>query len=118
MPWHYTVGGLWNGGLKIICAAVNCDMYSPITASKMLRVSVKRIKEERGKTAVTISKLTGMLAYCMKGKNVSSAELLSGTVHLSGEGWGGEREAGGQRGARGVITAMLRPEREICTHRD
>ena len=44
-----TVGGLGNGGLKIMRAAANCDMYSPITASKMHRVSVKRIKEERGK---------------------------------------------------------------------
>lgn len=49
MALHFTVGGLGNGRLKIMRAAVNCDMYSPITASKMLRVSVKRIKEERGK---------------------------------------------------------------------
>lgn len=34
---------------KIMCAAVNCDMYSPITATKMLRVSVKCIKVKRGK---------------------------------------------------------------------
>lgn len=49
--WHHThnVGGPGNGRHKIMCAAVNCDMYSPITASKMLRVSVKCIKVERGK---------------------------------------------------------------------
>lgn len=45
----FAVGGLGNGRLKIMHAAVNCDMYSPITSSKMLRESVKRIKEERGK---------------------------------------------------------------------
>lgn len=49
MAKRYIVGGLWNGRLKIMRAALNCDMYSPITASKMLIVSVKRIKEERGK---------------------------------------------------------------------
>lgn len=45
----FAVGGLGNGRLKIMRAAVYCDMYSPITASKMLGVSVKRIKEEKGK---------------------------------------------------------------------
>lgn len=45
----FAVGGLGNRGLKIMRDTVSCDMYSPITASKMLRVSVKRIKEERGK---------------------------------------------------------------------
>lgn len=44
---------------------------------------------------------------------------LSGTVHLTGQGCGEESgEAGGREAERGVITAMLRPEREICTHRD
>lgn len=45
----FTVGELGNGRLKVMRATGNCDMYSPITSSKMLRVSVKRIKEERGK---------------------------------------------------------------------
>lgn len=45
----YTVGGLGNGRHKIMCTPVNCDMYSPITDSKMLRISVKRIMEEKGK---------------------------------------------------------------------
>lgn len=33
---------------QIMLAAVNCDMFFPITASKMLGESVKRIKEDRG----------------------------------------------------------------------
>jgi len=43
----YIVGGQGNGRHKIMSTPVNCDMYSRNT--KMLRVSVKRIKEDRRK---------------------------------------------------------------------
>lgn len=101
-------------------ASVMGDMHPTITALK------KRIRGEKGDTGITISKLTGRAALFRGGrgeKNVSSVLLLSDTVHLSGEGWLGVRGSGRERwqreGARGVITAMLRPEGgEICTRRD
>lgn len=82
-------------------------MHPTITALK------KRIRGEKGDTGITISKLTGCAALFHGGrgeKNVSSVLLLSD----SPSEWGGLVRSEGKwqrEGARGVITAMLRPER-------
>lgn len=47
--WAHSMRLVKPGNRRNEIMAVKCDMYPPITASKMLRVSVKRIKGERRK---------------------------------------------------------------------